>query len=98
MLGYPRLGDAELLLDDRTDLAGRPFAVREELEDAASYGITEDVEGVHDSNNNSRNLYKSRLMLSYWTSSRSMTKTSVSLGAMSPWPCGPYASSDGMIS
>lgn len=47
MLGYPRLGDAELLLDDRADLACRPFAVREELEDPASNRIAQDVESVH---------------------------------------------------
>lgn len=43
-----RLGDAELILDDRAELAGGSLAVREDLENAPAYRISEDIERVHD--------------------------------------------------
>jgi hypothetical protein len=42
------LRDAELGLDDAAEFARRRFAVGEQFEDAASHGIAEDVECVHD--------------------------------------------------
>src|SRR6266511_2441217 len=41
------MGDAELRLDDRARLAGRPLAVGEQLQDPAPDRIAEDVERVH---------------------------------------------------
>ena len=47
VLADRRLGDAELLLDNRDDLARGMLAPRQHLEDAAADRIAEDVERVH---------------------------------------------------
>jgi prolyl-tRNA editing enzyme YbaK/EbsC (Cys-tRNA(Pro) deacylase) len=61
VLRHRRLGDAELLLDDGTDLTGRPLAVGEQVQDPPADRITEDVEGVHIRHDVSSSLYKSIL-------------------------------------
>ena len=58
MLGDRGLGDAELLLHDRGDLAGRLLAVGEQLQDAAADRVAEDVEGVHAATVTAVSLYK----------------------------------------
>jgi hypothetical protein len=47
VLGHGRLRYAELLVDHAAQLSGGGLSVGEQLEDAASHGISEDVEGVH---------------------------------------------------
>ena len=47
VLGHRRLRDAELLLDHAAQLSGGGLSVGEQLEDAASHGVPEDVERVH---------------------------------------------------
>ena len=47
VLGDGRLGDAELLPDDRRHRAGALLAVGEQFEDPSPYRVTEDVERVH---------------------------------------------------
>jgi hypothetical protein len=42
-----RLGDVELVLDDSRDAARSHFAVGEQLQDAASDRIAQDIERVH---------------------------------------------------
>ena len=47
VLRHGRLGDLELLLDDRGDRSGGLLLVREQLQDPAPNRITQNVEGVH---------------------------------------------------
>ena len=47
VLGHGRLRDAELLVDHAAQLSGGGLPVGEQLEDAASHGVSEDVERVH---------------------------------------------------
>jgi len=47
VLGHGRLGNAELVLNDRGDLAGSPLAVGEELQYPAANRVAQDVERVH---------------------------------------------------
>jgi hypothetical protein len=47
VLGHGRLRDAELLVDDAAQLSGGGLSVGEQLEDATSHGVSEDVERVH---------------------------------------------------
>ena len=52
MLGHRRLGDAELAVDHRRDLAGAHLAIGQQLQDPAPGRIAEDVERVHGHNLN----------------------------------------------
>jgi hypothetical protein len=45
--GHRRLRDAELGLDGRGQLAGRPLAAGEQFQDAPPDRVAEDVERVH---------------------------------------------------
>ena len=47
MLGYGRLGDPELLLDDRADRAGTQLAPGEQLENPPAHRVAEHIERVH---------------------------------------------------
>lgn len=47
MLGDGGLRDAELLLHGLTHVSGGPLTTREQLEDAASYRVPQDVKRVH---------------------------------------------------
>src|SRR5687767_5370 len=60
MLRHTRLGDAELGGDDGADLAGGPFSLGEQLENAPPDGVAQHIKGVHRPIL-SPYLYKSRL-------------------------------------
>src|SRR5438445_5809690 len=62
VLRHGRLGDAELSLNDLADGTRGLFAIGEQLQDAASDGVTEDVEGMHRAYLIRRRLYKSMLI------------------------------------
>ena len=47
MLRHGRLGDPELLLDDRTDRAGGQLASDEQLEHPPAHRVAENIERVH---------------------------------------------------
>ena len=49
VLRHSRLRDAELPLDDLGDRTGGPLPIGEQLQDPAPDRITEDIEGVHES-------------------------------------------------
>ena len=49
VLGHRRLADSELAADRLRQLSGRPFPVREQLEQSPSDRVAEDVECVHHS-------------------------------------------------
>src|SRR4029077_12403881 len=59
MLGYGRLGDPELVLDDRADRTGGQLALGEQFEDPPAYRVAEYVERVHAPQNIKGYLYKS---------------------------------------
>jgi hypothetical protein len=59
MLRHPRLRDPELGLDELSDLARGLLAIGEQIQDPASDRITENIEGVHIPENDTRGLYKS---------------------------------------
>ena len=63
MLGDGRLGDPELLLDDRADRAGGQLALGEQLEDPPAHRVAEHIERVHVPENIRIYLYKSTLIL-----------------------------------
>ena len=47
MLGYGRLGDPELVLDDRADRAGGQLALGEQFEDPPAHRVAKHIERVH---------------------------------------------------
>jgi hypothetical protein len=63
LLRYGGLGDVELALNHRADLAGSQLAVGQELKDAPADGVSEDVEGVRGGSCISINLYKSTMIV-----------------------------------
>ncbi len=62
MLRDGRLRDPELGADRGDQLAGRPLAVGQQLEDPPPHRVAEDVEGVHGQHSIANNLYKSRVI------------------------------------
>ena len=61
VLGHRRLRDPELGLDDGRDRPRGQLAIGEQLEDPSPDRVSQDVERVHDAQDTSNNLYKSRL-------------------------------------